>query len=131
VPNIVYSYAQASQTNYTSLTKSDQDKTNISTLFSGDLNMGIFSSNNQPKDNDILQFLYDHVSDPSNKHVINDLIVGNRSTSGDTVSVTVSAKPASAEYQGSVNVTYQIRSGVDLASVIIQKILYDNATSSQ
>jgi hypothetical protein len=95
-------------------------KTDIGSLFPR-RDMGRFSSNNEPKNNEVIQFLYEQVQGGPNQHVINDLTVGTRRTSGAIVTVPVSAKDTSAEYQGSIDLTYEISPKTALSSLFTKK----------
>jgi hypothetical protein len=101
--------------NLSNLTNSPRTAININTIFTGSLDMGGYREINKPKNNDIIGFLFNMVRGTANEAVINDLVIGSPTTLAGTVTTPVSAN--SAEYIGSINVTYQITDRINLENL--------------
>jgi hypothetical protein len=111
------------QNNIIATSRSQASAIDIATLFPN-TDMGNYDSNATPKNNEIIQFLYEQVKGTANEHVINDLNIGT-SSGTTTVTTPVTVKPESSEYTGTINVTYTVKAKITLASFFNNLTIYN------
>jgi hypothetical protein len=77
---------------------------------------------NRPTDDEILFILLGYVTNHEYDDVINELEISSPTLENEIYTIVASIKPASRTYIGSISVTYQLKSKIDLSAIFTENL---------